>query len=271
MDASATHWTIEALPWHDLRSERVAGCEELFFMLASASFIETTTDLYARNLVQHFADDPEVSAWLNQGWEPEELQHGRALRSYVERVWPDFDWQTTYAGFFADYSQRCTPELLQPMRSLEMASRCVVEMGTASYYTALNLVTTEPVLVQLTRNIYEDEVNHYKHFFKYFRRYREIEKPGRAQVLGALWNRLKLIDDEDSYMAIRHVYAWRNPGKTYNRRVYKEVGARIRSLAGPHLPHQMSVNMLLKPLDIAPMGRRMVNPLLVGVARMVTT
>ncbi len=263
------HWTLDSIPWSEVRRERVADSEELFYMVAGASFIETTSDLYTRNLVRHFADNAEVSEWLERGWEPEELQHGRALREYVRHAWPEFDWERQYAAFFADYSALCKPEMLLPLRSLELASRCVVEMGTASYYTALHHAGDEPVLALLAKYIYEDEVGHYKYFYKYFRQYREIENPSRTQVFGALWKRLMTIEDEDSYFAIKHVHAARHPDQPYDKAVYKETMGRIRKLAGKHIPHRLSVNMLLKPLDMAPMARRVVQPVMEGMARLV--
>jgi len=42
------HWTLDSIPWNELRRERVAHSEELFYMVAGASFIETTSDLYTR-------------------------------------------------------------------------------------------------------------------------------------------------------------------------------------------------------------------------------
>jgi hypothetical protein len=159
--------------------------------------------------------------------------------------------------------------MLLPKRSLELASRCVVEMGTASYYTALHHVSDEPVLQQLTKYIFEDEVGHYKYFYKYFRQYRKIENTSRTQVLGALWHRLMVIQDEDSYIALKHVYPTRHTERPFNQTVYKEIIGRIRKLAGKHVPHRMSVNMLLKPLDMAPMARRVVQPMVEGVARLV--
>jgi hypothetical protein len=262
-------WTPESLPWSELRPERVARNDSLFYMVSTASFIEITSDLYTRNLVEHFADDAEVCEWLLHSWEPEEVNHGRALREYTMRVWPDFDWEGQYAKFFKDYGALCKPEMLLPQRSLEMVARCVVEMGTATYYTAMQRTTDEPVLMQLAHNIYQDEVRHYKYFYKYFRRYRKIENTSRAQVLGALWHRLKILEDEDSYLALKHVHCMRHPGQPYNRTVYKELMAGIRKLAGPHFPHELSVNMLLKPLDMAPMMRRVVQPVAQGVARLV--
>lgn len=263
------HWTLDDIPWSTLRRERVAGCEELLYMVASASFIETTSDLYTHNLVRHFAGDAEVSAWLEQGWEPEELQHGRALRKYLRHAWPEFDWEACYAGFYADYGRLCKPEMLLPERSLELAARCVVEMGTASYYTALHHVCDEPVLAQLAQHIFQDEVGHYKYFYKYFRRYRDIEHPSRTQVLGALWHRLLAIDSEDGYIALKHVHAALHPDKPYDKAVQKEIVGRIRKLAGKHVPHRLAVNMLLKPLELAPIARRLVQPAMEGVARLV--
>ena len=263
------HWTLDSIPWNEVRRERVADSEELFYMVAGASFIETTSDLYTRNLVHHFAGNAEVSEWLERGWEPEELQHGRALREYVRHAWPGFDWERQYAAFFADYSALCKPEMLLPLRSLELASRCVVEMGTASYYTALHHASDEPVLALLAKHIYEDEVGHYKYFYKYFRQYREIENPSRTQVFGALWKRLLAMEDEDSYYAIKHVHAARHPGQPYDKAVYKETMGRIRKLAGKHIPHRLSVSMLLKPLDMTPMARRVVQPVMEGMARLV--
>ena len=57
----------------------------------TASLMESATDLYTENLVDYFAGDEEVTLWLEQYWLPEELQHGRALRRYVEAAWPQFD------------------------------------------------------------------------------------------------------------------------------------------------------------------------------------
>ncbi|MGC3962246.1 MAG: hypothetical protein QM803_02685 [Rhodocyclaceae bacterium] len=80
----------------------------MLYLLAASSFIEIASDTYAANLAEYFEGDPEVVAWLSDHWEREEVQHGRALRSYVNRVWPDFDWQTAYDSFFDEYSKLCT-------------------------------------------------------------------------------------------------------------------------------------------------------------------
>ncbi len=261
------NWTLESIPWHELQCERMAGSDELFYMVAGASFIEATSDVYTGNLVQHFADDAEVSAWLAEHWEPEELQHGAVLRRYVEAVWPDFDWEHHYSAFKQEYMQLCKPELLLPERSLEMAARCVVEMGTSCYYMALHEACAEPVLAAITRHIYEDEVRHYKYFYRYHRRYREIENTNRAQVARALWQRLRAIDQEDSFISLKHVHGWRHPGRTYDRSVYRREIGRCRRLAHRHFPHHLSAGMLLKPLDIPKPAMRVAMPMVEAATR----
>ncbi|MGH6995076.1 MAG: hypothetical protein ACREES_05230, partial [Stellaceae bacterium] len=113
-------WSMEAIRYGDIARDAVEDDALLFQIVASASFIEITSDLYTENLVEYFRDDPELVDWLAHHWEPEELQHGAALKRYVEIAWPDFDWRRAYTGFFAEYSRCCSLEDLAPTRALEM-------------------------------------------------------------------------------------------------------------------------------------------------------
>jgi hypothetical protein len=259
-------WTLEDIPWHAIQRD-AAQTEGLFYLVATASFMEAATDLYTQNLIDHFRGDDEVTSWLERHWLPEELQHGRALRRYVETAWPDFDWERSYRPFFEEFTVICRDEALEPGRSLEMASRCVVEMGTASYYTTLSRISPEPVLALLARHIVADEVRHYKHFYRYFRKYREVEKPGRRAVARALWHRLRMTDGADSFAVVKHAHAARHPGAAFDIGVYREVRRRCQETVGCHFPHRMSVRMLLKPLDLRPRTQRVVVPILTALAR----
>jgi rubrerythrin len=136
--------------------------------VASASFIEITSDLYTYNLIEYFRDDSEIVEWLENVWQKEELQHGDALRRYVRTAWPDFDWDAAYRDFLAAYTPLCTVDQLARTRALEMAARCVVETGTAAFYRMLSEQSREPVLKQLAARISADEVRHYKHFYSLF-------------------------------------------------------------------------------------------------------
>jgi len=199
------HWSLDDIPWHQIRRDSLMQTRGFFYLVTSASLMESATDLYTKNLIDYFADDQEVTSWLEKYWLPEELQHGEALRRYVQVAWPQFDWEPARERFVEEFRPFCDIAL-EPTRTQEMASRCVVEMGTASYYRTLSCASPEPVLATLTGHIAADEVRHYKHFYRYFRRYREAEGPSRAAVLAALWRRLRMTGSDDSYIVLKHVY-----------------------------------------------------------------
>ncbi len=264
---SHQRWTLEDIPWHTIQSDAMVNQEELFNILVAASFIEITTDLFTRNLLEYFSDDKEVTLWLEQHWEHEELLHGYSLKRYVQTVWPEFDWERTYQAFLSEYSNYCRLDLLEPTRSMEMAARCVVEMGTASYYTALSRLSPDPVLSMLAHHIREDEVRHYKHFYHYFLRYRQCEGTSRTSVLKALWHRLKMIDGEDGLIAIKHVYLARHPGHQFDKHVYRDLRKRYQHKVRRHIPLEMSIKMLIKPLGLSPRVQHAAVPILAGLAR----
>jgi hypothetical protein len=243
-------WRIEDIDLTRIDRQKAVANEDLLLLLCAASFIESGTDLYTTNLSTFFNDDPEVSAWLNNEWEPEEMQHGRALKTYVAYVWPEFDWDTAFRNFMDEYSLTCSVEDFEKTRALEMVARCVVETGTATLYRAIGECSDEQVLKQITDNIRTDEVRHYKHFFKFFKKYNRIEGNGRLAVLGALMRRVMEIKNEDSEIALRHVFAIRYPERVHDSAYNRDRAARINALVRRNLSADMCVKMLLKPLNL---------------------
>ena len=55
-------------------------------------------------------------------------------------------------------------------RAGELVARCVVEIGTSAYYTALREAAQEPVLQEICRHIAADELRHYRLFYKHLDR-----------------------------------------------------------------------------------------------------
>ncbi|MGB8183367.1 MAG: ferritin-like domain-containing protein [Stellaceae bacterium] len=261
-------WSMEAIRYRDITRDAVEDDTLLFQIVASASFIEITSDLYTENLIEYFHDDPELVDWLAHHWEPEELQHGAALKRYVETVWPDFDWQRAYAGFFAEYSCCCSLESLAPTRALEMVARCVVETGTASFYRMLAEAAPEPILRQIASNIAADEVRHYKNFYYFFRRYRASEHPGRAAVLKTLWDRAQEVDTEDAYIAFKHVFLVSNPEAEFRPADYETFRTGVRRIGRTYFPYGMALKMFLKPLNLAPAIGRVVLPSATAATRL---
>jgi hypothetical protein len=260
-------WSLKDIPYASIDKDRVSADEHLFYWVASASFVEITSDLYTDNLLEYFRGDAEVSQWLETVWQHDEMRHGTALKRYVATVWPQFDWEHTYRCFNSEYSHFCKTERLGPTRALEMVSRCLVETGTASLYTMLHRSSGEPVLRLLAAHITQDEVRHYKHFYQYFSRYRDVEKTGSLEVLRALWSRIGKIDSEDAYFAFKHVYQECHLGRRFYDSDYQSFRRQSLILARQHYPFSMAVKMALKPLGLNRRVKRAAIPLLLAGAK----
>ena len=272
MSAAGNHsrtadW-VERIPYDTVDRARVRNDTVLFHMVSSASLVEFASDVYTRNLAKFFHDDDEVVDWLTQSWEKEELQHGEALRRYVQAAWPDLDWESAYEGFIAELVPCYSVDRLAPTRALEMVGRCLVESGTATFYRMMSALATEPVLKEVARKISADEVRHYKHFYRYYLRYREIEKPGRTAVLRMLWARSSEIDTEDVVYAVKHILRVHNPHVRWQRSEYEAVRNASLRLARRHYPYAMATKMLLKPLGLNAAISRVVAPAAASAARL---
>jgi hypothetical protein len=77
-------WSLDSIDWRAIRGDAVTKSEVLFYLVAAASFIESTTDRYTQNLIDQFFGDDEITSWLERHWLVEEIQHGHALRRYVQ-------------------------------------------------------------------------------------------------------------------------------------------------------------------------------------------
>jgi len=244
------HWTIDAIRFDNIDRAKIAVDETLFNVLASASLIESGSDIYTELLIDHFGEQSEISNWLGAQWEPEELQHGQALRLYIQHAWPEFDWDDTYRKFLDEYSTYCSPNMLETSRALELVARCVVETGTAALYRALHQYTNEPILKQLTAHIWSDEVRHYKHFYRYFTQYNLSEGNGRSKVLLTLVRHLAEIRNEDADCALRHIFHASPYHDARDPASFESMSLQARTLVMRNVTTEMMIKMFLKPLAL---------------------
>jgi hypothetical protein len=261
-------WSVDDIPYHALVHSEIRDDRRLFNIVASASFIEITSDLYTRNLIEFFQGDDEVVEWLTNGWEKEELQHGAALKRYVQTAWPEFDWETGYRCFMGEYARICTVEALAGTRALEMASRCVVETGTATFYRMLAELSPEPVLKRIASEISADEVRHYKHFYRYFLRYRDLEQPSRVAILQALLKRAREVETLDAYCSFKGVCLGRDPNAPFSRDDFDTYRDEVAQLLARHYRFEMAAKMLIKPLGLHPTITRAMLPAVTSATRL---
>jgi hypothetical protein len=243
-------WTLDDIPWH--RFDRGRLDPELVRIVKAANLVEHNGAAYAGHLCLIFADDPEFCETARR-WGEEETLHGKALARWAALADPEFDFAAAFARFQAGFQVDFDSDRSRRgSRAGEMVARCVVEIGTSSYYTALSEAAAEPVLQEICRRIAADELRHYRLFYKNLDRYLARERLGWCGRLRVALGRVA--ESEDDELAYAY-YAANAPGQPYDRRQYSRAYARRAiALYRPHHVERM-VAMLLKAVGLTPNGR----------------
>jgi len=246
---SGLPWRAADVPVHEAKRDVVASDSVLFHRLVSSSFLEITASAYTRNLVAYYADDAEIHDWLVRIWEPEEVNHGEAMRRYVEAIWPDYDWSLAYTAFHDEYTRMCRVEDLHGSLALEMVARCVTETETAATYKMLARYTEEPVLCDLLQRMYRDEVRHYGYFLGYFRRYAEIERPSQVRIIHTMLERTSEVGDTDLGTTLEHVQRGWTGRPEVAPCTAADLATACKRIARDHCDYGLARRMLVQPLD----------------------
>ena len=194
------HWSPEELPWEAFDPERVDP--GLVPLVKAASMVESNGRDYAAYLNRVFADDGQVCDMMN-GWAHEEVQHGEVLGRWAKLADPGFDYEAALARFRAGYSIQVDVDAsIRGSRTGELIARCMVEVGTSSFYSALADRTDEPLLKAICKRIAADELRHYALFYRTMKRYLDTERLNRLERIRIAF--LRVMETEDDELA----YAW---------------------------------------------------------------
>ena len=55
-------WSVDDIPYDSIDASLIHDNTELFYLIAAASFVEITSDLYTRNLIEFFQGNPEIES-----------------------------------------------------------------------------------------------------------------------------------------------------------------------------------------------------------------
>jgi hypothetical protein len=244
------NWTLDDIPWDRFDPAKVDP--ELVPIVKAASLVEHNGRAYAHHLCLVFADDADFQQTARR-WGEEEVQHGTALARWAALADPAFDFDAAFArfreGFRVDFD---SDRSRRGSRAGEMVARCVVEIGTSSFYTALREAAREPVLQEICRHIAADELRHYRLFYKNLDRYLARDRIGRLGRLRVALGRVA--ESEDDELAYAY-YAANETGRPYDRgRCNRAYARRVYALYRPHHVER-GVAMLLKAAGVTPNGR----------------
>jgi rubrerythrin len=207
-----THWTLDDIPWGSFDPSKVDP--DLLKLAKAAAMVEKNGLDYAAYLARVFPDDAAFRR-VAEHWATEEVQHGDALGRWAMLADPTFDFDEAFGRFREGFHLPLDAmESVRGSRAGELVARCVVEVGTSSYYTSLAEAAEEPVLKAICQHIADDEMRHYNLFYVHLNRY--LEREGLSR-----WRRLKVAlgrmaeteDDELSYA----YYAANGQGEPYDR------------------------------------------------------
>jgi rubrerythrin len=245
-----THWTLDEIRWDGFDAAKVDA--DLLKIIKAASLVEHNGRVYARYLRNVFADD-EAFKQVAEDWGEEEVQHGQALARWAKLADPAFDFDRAFALFAENITLPTVARSVRGSRSGELVARCIVEVGTSSYYSALSAAAHEPVLRAICKNIAADELRHYKLFYRNLKRYLAHERIGPLRRLYVAARRI--FESEDDELAFAYYAANHASDGPYDRKLYK--AAYARRAYGYYRPSHLerSMAMVLKAAGLTPNGR----------------
>jgi hypothetical protein len=245
------HWTLDDIPWDRFDSSKVDP--EILKIVKAASMVEHNGGDYAAYLCNVFPDDPGFQSSAG-AWGEEEIQHGRALGRWAELADPAFDFESSFERFLRGFRLPLdASRSVRGSRSGELVARCIVEVGTSSFYSALGEATAEPVLQEVCRHVAADELRHYKLFYTHLKRYLAKENIGK-------WRRMlvaagRIGETEDDELAYAYYAANGDPSLPYDRKRCSKAYMR-RAYAIYHQRHvERATVMTMKAAGFDPQGR----------------
>lgn len=248
---TGSHWSLDDISWERFDVSKVDP--ELVKIVKAASMVEYNGGDYATYLCNVFPDDPEFQT-AARSWAAEEVQHGQALARWAKLADDSFDFDRSFQRFRDGFKiQTEAADSVRGSRSGELVARCIVEVGTSSYYASIGATTEEPVLREICKHIAADELRHYKLFYTHLKRYLDRENIGRWKRLAVALGRIG--ESEDDELAYAFYAANENAAVPYDRKVYGRAYMK-RAYACYRAPQvKRAVAMVFKAAGLDPQGR----------------
>ncbi len=222
-------------------------------MVKAAAMVErngTDYGVYLNNIFREDQDFCQAAAT----WSVEEVQHGDTLGKWAMLADPAWSFPEAFERYRQGYRLNLDADAsIRGSLTGELVARCMVEIGTSSYYTALAEVTQEPVLQQVCRLIAADEFRHFKLFYDHMKRYLARENLSFVQRLRIAAGRIS--ESEDDELAFAYHCGNEPPQQSYDhgRCTAAYMGKAMGVYRFRHI--ERSVGMVFKTVGLPPRGR----------------
>lgn len=245
------HWELVDVAWDRFDPSQVDPA--LVPLVKAAAMVERNGVEYAVYLSRVFHDDPDFQQATDR-WAIEEVQHGDALGRWAMLADPAWDFQTAFQRYRDGYKLPLDVDSsVRGSRTGELIARCMVEIGTSSYYTAMSDGATEPVLQQVCRLIAADEYRHFKLFYDHMKRYLGREEIGVLTRLRIAMGRVTETEDDELAYAF---HCGNEPAEMAYDHGRCIAGYMSKAMGFYRYRHmERSVGMMLKAVGLPPRGR----------------
>lgn len=218
MKTMSQKWKFEDINWSLFDPQKVDP--QILRIIKAGSVVEHNGSDYGLYLKGVFATDPIFQKEI-ETWALDEIKHGAVLAEWVKLAEPTYNFKERFKAYVEGFPINISAsESIRGSRAAELLTRCVVEIGTSSFYTAIKDTTHEPLLKQICSKIAADELRHYKLFYRHFQRYQEQEKLNFFKRFKVALGRL--FENEDDELAFAYYTANSETGP-YNRQLYTQL------------------------------------------------
>ena len=245
------HWHIEQVAWDRFDPSKIDP--GIIPLVKAAAMVEKNGVDYAKYLNGVFIDDPDFRQAADN-WAVEEVQHGDALGKWAMLADPTWNFDESFERYRNGYKIDINADAsIRGSRTGELIARCMVEIGTSSYYTALGEQTEEPVLKEVCKLIAADEYRHFKLFYDHMKRYLAREKLSFLQRLRVAAGRVGESEDDELAFAFHCGNDAVGVPYDHNRCI---AGYMSRAMGYYRYHHiERGMGMMFKAIGLQPRGR----------------
>jgi hypothetical protein len=245
------HWHIEQVAWDRFDPSKIDP--GIIPLVKAAAMVEKNGVDYAKYLNGVFVDDPDFRQAADN-WAVEEVQHGDALGKWAMLADPTWNFDESFERYRNGYKIDINADAsIRGSRTGELIARCMVEIGTSSYYTALGEQTEEPVLKEVCKLIAADEYRHFKLFYDHMKRYLAREKLSFLQRLRVAAGRVGESEDDELAFAFHCGNDAVGVPYDHNRCI---AGYMSRAMGYYRYHHiERGMGMMFKTIGLPPRGR----------------
>lgn len=190
-------WHSHDIKYHDIDAEKVKSDFILCFALILSSFAESRDYPYP-------VPEPCIDStlrYIEDVWEPEEVQHGVALRKCVEHIFPKIEWEYHCKEYMKVFMHEAFPTFdLKPDPLHYGLKKAFEEICTSTIYTTMYNAAKrfgDPTLQKVLLELKYDECGHYVAFEKMFKEEQSKAPVGLIHRTRFLFKRIAGIRNSD--------------------------------------------------------------------------